>query len=537
MSRPAPSRTPTAPLPRLKRPKRPLSGNPTSRAPSRRPSLSGALPRTSGINPVTGAPKAQRTSKTTQKLVLLPSAPQTRPLLPDEDEELQHGYETDRGVRDVKSEGERMSKVEREKAGYKRMTAYCVAEGFRMKLLASFLKREHNTQPRVFDEAMYVTYYQPLLPGYGPGINIRSSAPPTTKPDDPMTEAEDLMLAAVSEAEEAAEPSSYFGAPTPPAEYTEMNGFMGTSPPATGAISEPEIETPRIRSPISPSVPAPARRSPQPDPDTFAEVVFFAFGVVVFFGLAEAQERSILEDVETAEIMQKPLLEARWEIEECHYEYKPFIAYPRIYNDFFTFKSHSALRTLSVAHALAQSTLLARYETVTDAILSSPQTTSIPTHLATTGTLPVSRTDALKLTGRLFKLRRDINLVSNVLDVPDLFWEEGQASLRALYDAVRDYMEISVRVGVLNEKLAVAEDLLGAIHDHLNNNAMDRITWIIIWLIVAACLVEVGEVIARLVVHATSSSKKIPIPDVAAVANMTGDEALTFLRQLALSRT
>lgn len=40
-------------------------------------------------------------------------------------------------------------------------------------------------------------------------------------------------------------------------------------------------------------------------------------------------------------------------------------------------------------------------------------------------------------------MRRDINLVSNVLDVPDLFWEEGQANARALYDAVRDYMEIS----------------------------------------------------------------------------------------------
>lgn len=471
--------------------------------------------------------------------MLLPSAPQTKPLLADEDEELQHGYETDRGVRDVKSEGERMSKVEREKAGYKRLTAYCVAEGFKMKLLASFLKREHNTQPRVFDEAIYATYYHPLLPGYGPGINIRSSAPPpppSPVPDDPATETEDPMLTAVSEAEEATEDSTYFTAPTPSAESADMNGFIATSPPASGAISEPEIETPRIRSPVSPSVPLPARRSPNPDPDAFAEAVFFSYGVVVFFGLAEAQEHSILEDIEAADIMRKPLPEARWEIEECHYEYKPFIAYPRIYNDFFTFKSHSALRTLSVAHALAQSTLLARYETVTDAVLSSPQTTSIPTHLAMTGTLPISRTDALKLTGRLFTLRRDINLVSNVLDVPDLFWEEGQATLRALYDAVRDYMEISVRVGVLNEKLAVAEDLLDAIHDHLNNNAMDRITWIIIWLIVAACLVEVGEVIARLVVHATSSSEKILIPDVTTIANMTGDEALTLLRRLALAK-
>lgn len=134
------------------------------------------------------------------------------------------------------------------------------------------------------------------------------------------------------------------------------------------------------------------------------------------------------------------------------------------------------LLTLSVSHALAQSTLLARYETLTHATLSSNATKSIPIRLASTGSLRLSRTDALKLTGKLFKLRRDVNLVSNVLDIPDLFWEEGQASLRALYDAVRVYMEIGasmcppfccfltcvsgVRVGVLNEKIAVAEDLV-----------------------------------------------------------------------------
>lgn len=125
------------------------------RPPVRLPSNSG-LPRTGTIHPVTGAAKAQRTSKTTQKLVVLPSEPQTRPLPPDEEEELQHGYETDRGIRDVKSVGERMSKEQRQKAGFKRITAYYVAEGLKMKLLASFLKREHNVQPRVFDEAMHV---------------------------------------------------------------------------------------------------------------------------------------------------------------------------------------------------------------------------------------------------------------------------------------------------------------------------------------------------------------------------------------------
>jgi len=100
-----------------------------------------------------GGPKAQRTSKKSQKLVVLPSAPQTKPL---DDEDLTLGYEARGGVREYKSQAERMTKEQREEAGFKRITAYCVAESFRTKLLASFLKREHNVAPRVFDEAMYV---------------------------------------------------------------------------------------------------------------------------------------------------------------------------------------------------------------------------------------------------------------------------------------------------------------------------------------------------------------------------------------------
>jgi uncharacterized Rmd1/YagE family protein len=63
------------------------------------------------------------------------------------------------------------------KAGFKRITAYCVAETFKMRLLASFLKREHNVMPRVFDEAMYVVRGVPFnlfLPGtYKPPLDRR----------------------------------------------------------------------------------------------------------------------------------------------------------------------------------------------------------------------------------------------------------------------------------------------------------------------------------------------------------------------------
>lgn len=91
-------------------------------------------------------------------------------------------------------------------------------------------------------------------------------------------------------------------------------------------------------------------------------------------------------------------------------------------------------------------------------VLAAPSVTALPKQLADSGELKLRRGEALKLTGRLFKLRRDVNLVSNVLDTPELFWSE--ASLKGLYDATKEYFEIEPRVQVLNERLGVASDLV-----------------------------------------------------------------------------
>ena len=104
-------------------------------------------------------PATQRTSKTHQRLVELPSDPQTRPhRVQDGEDDAVHGYETDNGVRmrEQKSATERMTKAERRRAGCRRITAYWLADGFRLKLLGNFLRREHNVNPRSFDEALYV---------------------------------------------------------------------------------------------------------------------------------------------------------------------------------------------------------------------------------------------------------------------------------------------------------------------------------------------------------------------------------------------
>jgi uncharacterized Rmd1/YagE family protein len=113
--------------------------------------------------PLSAGSKPQRTSKTSQKLVVLPSAVQIQPLPPSR-EPLADGEGPSSSTGEGRSEGERMSKEQRQRSGCRRLTAYCVAEGFRMKLLSAFLKREHGVAPRVFDEAVYAVSTIILFP-------------------------------------------------------------------------------------------------------------------------------------------------------------------------------------------------------------------------------------------------------------------------------------------------------------------------------------------------------------------------------------
>jgi uncharacterized Rmd1/YagE family protein len=177
-------------------------------------------------------------------------------------------------------------------------------------------------------------YHLPLLPGYGPDTIIRSSVP-----GKPFTGKS--YLSRLSEAEENGYQGSYFNSPSP---GSPRDGYISSSPintrhsrppsPATSAeplnTYESDLSNPLLdREPQSPTtdtevvveIEAPSPMQPQtgiPD-ETVAEVVFFDYGVVVFFGLEERQERDILEDIEKAQVLKRHIAEDDWEIEEFHF--------------------------------------------------------------------------------------------------------------------------------------------------------------------------------------------------------------------------
>jgi uncharacterized Rmd1/YagE family protein len=192
-------------------------------------------------------------------------------------------------------------------------------------------------------------YHLPLLPGYSPNTNIRSSA--LSKPSDAKS-----LLFRLSEAEETGYQGTYFASQPQQSPTSARDGYVPSSSPTDTrsprhAHFESDAETD-----LEPEV---KLRSSKPKPlnpaDKVAEVVFFQYGVIVFFGLDQGQEMDILEDIGRAGILKRPILEDDWEVEECHFavctsfslshfipqtaiflQHDPNIAYPRIYNDFFS---------------------------------------------------------------------------------------------------------------------------------------------------------------------------------------------------------
>ncbi|KAJ3406860.1 hypothetical protein HDV05_005703 [Chytridiales sp. JEL 0842] len=224
-----------------------------------------------------------------------------------------------------------------------------------------------------------------------------------------------------------------------------------------------------------------------------SEVFLFDFGVVVLWNFSEEEELTYLSTLRRFATNPRDLDEC--EIEDFHFQYDlqgPF--QPRIFNDMITLKSGNPLIKLTISHGIAQSAKLTLFENIMEAEITT--TTSLPKMMAKYGEVKMKREDVIKIVGRLFKLRMNVNLISNVLDTPELFWSEPE--LEGLYNAIRGYLEISQRVKLLNTRAGVISDLLDMLTDHLNKNEMTTMTKIVIALIVMTSVVAAAEVYVKI---------------------------------------
>ncbi len=100
----------------------------------------------------------------------------------------------------------------------------------------------------------------------------------------------------------------------------------------------------------------------------------------------------------------------------------------------------------------------------------------IPAQIALTGKIALSAKEINMQIGELFILRINIHLNGSILDTPELFWVEPH--LEPVYQAVRGYLEMDQRVGLLTERLDVIADLLAVLKDQLSHGHGEKLEWI-----------------------------------------------------------
>lgn len=146
-------------------------------------------------------------------------------------------------------------------------------------------------------------------------------------------------------------------------------------------------------------------------------------------------------------------------------------------------QSKKLLDKAAFAIGLSRSTRLGILENSLESLLQSTKENSLWLSL---GQIKTNEQNLLKLTGRILLLRGKLNLHSELIEIPDLYWEEP--SLEKIYYSISKVLDINSRISILNRKLDYAYDEQHAFLTVLNEKKSTRLEWIIIILI----MVEVG---------------------------------------------
>ena len=388
----------------------------------------------------------QRTTKNAQKLKLLPD-----PVTGEEDEVIEEGISRDvyTQITRIKEPTARRDAAKLGKADRDRMprvTAYCTANSYRLDAVLRFFKartRTRGANPKLFDECVYSPYnYE-----YRKQPEIRSQ---TT--DDLISEAISPSLAQrerrYSDSAVEVEDNTRVRRGDLIGLDDEPSSQMKSSD--TSALDEGHLDI-TVHTP---------------------EIFLFDYGTVVIWGMTPTQELHFLTEV--SKFATSILSREDTQIENFNFYYaRDYQA--RIYNDFISLREpRNHMIKLAISHALSQSVKTSLFEDLVSETIS--KTAPLPAQIAQTGGVNMTRRQINMQIGELFILRINIHLQGSVLDSPELMWAEPQ--LEPVYHAVRSYLEMDQRVGLLTERLDVITDLLAVLKDQLSHRHGEYLEWI-----------------------------------------------------------
>ncbi|KAL3469614.1 hypothetical protein BJX99DRAFT_251864 [Aspergillus californicus] len=406
----------------------------------------------------------QRTTKTAQKLKLLPD-PITEEESPDDETTPSDVYRQIARIKEpaARSLAAKLGKADRDRLP--RVTAYCTANSYRLDGVIKFLKSRSKTRganPKLFDECVYSNFDYKYEDKRKPGNFTNDVDTGNTHTVDRMPRERRFSDSAVEVNDNILNRRE---------DLIDMHdGSHEQNTSESSAIDNPDIDT-TIHTP---------------------EVFLFDYGTVVIWGMSPIQESRFLSDI--SKFATSILSPEDTQVENFNFYYaREYQA--RIYNDFISLRDpRNYMIKLAISHALAQSVKTSLFEDLVSETISN--TAPLPAQIAQTGSVNLSRRQINMQVGELFILRINIHLQGSVLDSPELMWAEPQ--LEPVYTAVRSYLEMDQRASLLTERLDVIADLLAVLKDQLTHRHGEYLEWIVIVLIAAEILVAAINIVVDL---------------------------------------
>jgi len=206
--------------------------------------------------------------------------------------------------------------------------------------------------------------------------------------------------------------------------------------------------------------------------------VVFRYGVVVFIGLAAAEENEFLKDLRSRIVGPFKTREREEETATVEVSAEREDQIPPggpIY-----VRDMAIERLLLVAYALADSVVLARDEREVSSVFETIE--PFARKLAKQGRTPGSRSAILKLIGNALLVQHRVSGRVAVAEDPDVLWD--RPDLGRLYSRLKDEYELKERVDGLSHKLAVISETAQALTDMIDTERSLRLEVAIVALIV-----------------------------------------------------
>lgn len=226
------------------------------------------------------------------------------------------------------------------------------------------------------------------------------------------------------------------------------------------------------------------------------DIFLFKEGAIVFWGVPFDKQQDTLDTIRVATKSSYSNVLTQSEVESLDYKIDTTIAKSklsrnRVHLSSSRNESNFCMDQFAFSHAVALSVKLGVWESMLDKYIDS---VGWVTDKMKEGNYEIlSRDQIFRKIGELFDLKHNINLATDLTDLPDVYWDREEQE--DMFSATINFLNIRKRTAVMNDKLNNCCELMNLLAAHTNDRHHVRLEYLIITLIAIEVGFELGKLL------------------------------------------